>query len=97
MIIIDSFSKIGNGQIVENLFPEQMIHDLSESHHFKKFGKKRCEKKHIIGDFLSNFLQGLTRVKNNTFVTSMTKNYSNRCWFQKFSLATYKNLFLNLI
>ena len=32
-IIIDSFLKIGNGQ-VENLYPEKMIHDLSESNHF---------------------------------------------------------------
>ena len=34
LIIIDSFSKIGNGQVVENLFPEKMIYDLLESHHF---------------------------------------------------------------
>ena len=34
LMIIDLFSKIGNGQIVENLFPKKMIHDLSESHHF---------------------------------------------------------------
>ena len=27
------FSKIENGQVVENLYPEKMIHDLSESHH----------------------------------------------------------------
>ena len=33
-MIIDSFSKTGNGQVVENLFPEKMIHDLSESHLF---------------------------------------------------------------
>ena len=39
------FSKIGNGQVVENLFPEQMIYEISESHHFFKFDKKRYEKK----------------------------------------------------
>ena len=44
LIIIDLFSKIGNGQIVENLFPKKMIYDLSESHHFLKFGKKRKKK-----------------------------------------------------
>ena len=34
LIIIDSFSKIGNGQVVENLFSKKMIRDLLESHHF---------------------------------------------------------------
>ena len=34
MIIIDSFSKSGNGQVVENLFAEKMICDSLESHHF---------------------------------------------------------------
>ena len=29
----NSFSKIGNGQVVENLFPKKMNHDLLESHH----------------------------------------------------------------
>ena len=40
-----SFWKIGNGQVVENLFPAKMIRDLSESHYFWKFGIKRWEKK----------------------------------------------------
>ena len=39
------FSKIGNGEVVENLFSEKMIHDLLESHNFLKFGEKRYEKK----------------------------------------------------
>ena len=34
LIIIDLFSKIGNGQVVENPFPKKIIHDLSESQHF---------------------------------------------------------------
>ena len=34
LIIINSFSKIGNGQVVENLFPKKMNRDLLESHHF---------------------------------------------------------------
>ena len=33
-MIIDSFSKIEKGQIVENLFPEKIIRDLLELHHF---------------------------------------------------------------
>ena len=33
-IIIDSFSKIGNSNVVEILFHGKMIHDLYESHHF---------------------------------------------------------------
>ena len=32
MIIIDSFSKIGNSQVVQNLFPKKLIRDLLESH-----------------------------------------------------------------
>ena len=31
LIIFNSISKIGNGQVVENLFPEKTIHDLSET------------------------------------------------------------------
>ena len=31
---MNSFSKIGNGQVVENLFPKKMKCDLLESHHF---------------------------------------------------------------
>ena len=34
------FSKIGNGEVVENLFSEEIIRDLLESHNFLKFGKK---------------------------------------------------------
>ena len=34
MIIIDSFSKIGNGKVVEILFPGKMIDDLLELRHF---------------------------------------------------------------
>ena len=34
----NSFSKIGNGQVVENFFPTKMNRDLLESHHFLKFG-----------------------------------------------------------
>ena len=34
LIIIHSFLKIGNSQIVEDLFPKKMIHDLLELHHF---------------------------------------------------------------
>ena len=30
----NSFSKIGNNQVVENLFPKKMNRDLLESHHF---------------------------------------------------------------
>ena len=41
LVIINSISKIGNGQVVENLFPKKMNRDLSESHHFQKFGSKR--------------------------------------------------------
>ena len=47
LIIIDLFKKIENGQLVENLFPEKMIHDLSESYIFLIFGKKRYKKKHL--------------------------------------------------
>ena len=35
------FLKIRNGEVVENLFSEKMIHDLLESHNFLKFDKKR--------------------------------------------------------
>ena len=45
LIIIDVFSKIGNRQVVENLFPGKMIYDLLESHHSWKFGSKGWEKK----------------------------------------------------
>ena len=41
LVIVDSFSKIGNGQVVENLFLEKVICNLLESHHSLKFGKKR--------------------------------------------------------
>ena len=44
LIIIDSFSNIRKRQVVENLFTEKMICDLSESHNFQKFGLKRCKK-----------------------------------------------------
>ena len=33
-MIINSISKIGNGQVVENLFSKKMNRDLLESHHF---------------------------------------------------------------
>ena len=38
LIIINSISKIGNGQVAENLFPKKMNRDLLESHHFLKIG-----------------------------------------------------------
>ena len=41
LIIINSISKIGNGDVVENLFPKKLNHDLLESNHFQKFGLKR--------------------------------------------------------
>ena len=41
LIIINSYSKIENGQVVENLFLEKVIRNLLESHNFLKFGKKR--------------------------------------------------------
>ena len=45
-MIIDSFSNIGNAQVVENLFPERMIRDLLESNYLKKFvSTKQYEKK----------------------------------------------------
>ena len=37
----NSFSKIGNWQVVENHFPKKMNRDLLESNHFFKFGSKR--------------------------------------------------------
>ena len=45
LIIINSISKIGNGHVVENLFPKKMNRDLLESHNFLKFGSKRYENK----------------------------------------------------
>ena len=33
-IIFNSISKIGKGQVVENLFPKKMNRDLLESHNF---------------------------------------------------------------
>ena len=45
LMIINSFSKIGNGQVVENLFLQKVICNLLKSHNFLKFGKKRYEKK----------------------------------------------------
>ena len=33
LIIINSISKIGNGHVVEDLFPKKMNGDLLESHH----------------------------------------------------------------
>ena len=41
LIIINSISKIGNGHVVENLFPKKIKRDLLESHHFLKFGSTR--------------------------------------------------------
>ena len=41
MIVMKSFSKIENRQVVENLFPKIVIRDLLESHHFSKFGSKK--------------------------------------------------------
>ena len=35
------FSKIENGEVVENHFSGKMIHDSLESHNFLKFGNKR--------------------------------------------------------
>ena len=35
------FLKIRNGEVVRNLFSEEMLHDLLKSHNFLKFGKKR--------------------------------------------------------
>ena len=40
-MIIYLFSKIGNVYILENLFLEEEIHNLPESHNFLEFGKKR--------------------------------------------------------
>ena len=37
---MNSISKIGNGHVVENLFPKKMNRDLLESHYFLKFGSK---------------------------------------------------------
>ena len=45
LIIIDSLSKIENDYVVENLFLENLIHNLLELHNFLKFGKERYEKK----------------------------------------------------
>ena len=41
LIIIYSFKKIENGQVVGNLFLEKVICNLLKSHNFLKFGKKR--------------------------------------------------------
>ena len=46
-LIIDLFSKIGNGQVVENLFSEKMIHYLSESNYVCNYIKKNSLKKVI--------------------------------------------------
>ena len=35
------FQKIGNYKVVKILFPEKMIRDVLESHHFVKFGRKQ--------------------------------------------------------
>ena len=35
------FLKVGNGEVVRNLFSEKMIHASLELHNFFKFGKKR--------------------------------------------------------
>ena len=35
------FSKIGNGQVVENIFPEKISYDLKNFNHFQKIGKER--------------------------------------------------------
>ena len=37
----NSFLKIGNGKVIEILFPEKMIRELLESHQFVKFRMKR--------------------------------------------------------
>ena len=47
-MIISLFSKIGNCQVVEDLFPEKMIRDLLDSHHFKNFA--RSDKKKSSGE-----------------------------------------------
>ena len=39
------FSKMENGQFVENLFPEKMTRDLLKSYNLSKFGSKQLEKK----------------------------------------------------
>ena len=41
LIIIYSFTKIGNGLVVGNLFLEKVICNLLKSHAFLKFDKKR--------------------------------------------------------
>ena len=41
LIIIDSFSKIGNGQVVENIFIRKISYDSRNFNHFQKIGKKR--------------------------------------------------------
>ena len=43
--IIYSFYKFGNGQVVENLFPEKKIRDLLESHRFFKIWYEVIRKK----------------------------------------------------
>ena len=54
LIIIDSFKKIRNGQVVENIFPEKMICDLLKSHHSFEFGAKRWEQIHFRQFFNKN-------------------------------------------
>ena len=57
-VLENSFSKIGNCKIVENLPPEKIIRDLLKSHHFLKFGKKSSGKNkicHIHYVSVSNF------------------------------------------
>ena len=39
------FSKIGNGQVIENLFPEKMIHDSLEWYHFLYNNLTRSDKR----------------------------------------------------
>ena len=39
--LMNLFLKIRNGEVVENLFSEKMIHNLLESYHFLKFDMER--------------------------------------------------------
>ena len=41
LLIINSILEIGNGYVVENLFPKKINCNLLESQNFLKFGKKR--------------------------------------------------------
>ena len=82
---IYSFLKIGNGQVVQNLFPEKMIRHLLELHHFLKFG-------------MTFYEQNLKLSKNNTFNTvfgNRIVNYSRFSFFfnrekAQFSLSLYQ-------